>query len=175
MIVINLFGGPGVGKSTTAAGVFFKMKSDGNFGKVELVTEFAKDLVYADRLKELKNNQLYVTAKQYHRMERLRDQVDYIITDSPLLISMLYTPIDYFTSFNSLLMELHNSFDNINIIINRVKEYKEYGRIQSKKEAQQLDVKIREFFINRGITYSVVNGDTTAPSAVLNIINEFAL
>ena len=59
MKVINLFAGPGIGKSTTAAGVFWKMKTLGF--KVELVTEFAKSLVYASDLKL--NDQLYVFAK----------------------------------------------------------------------------------------------------------------
>jgi AAA domain len=171
MRVINLFGGPGAGKSTTAAGTFFKMKSTGKFGKVELVTEFAKDMVYAGRLQELKSNQLYITAKQYHRMERLRDQVDYIITDSPIIQAVLYTPGDYFPSFLPLLFELHNSFDNINIILNRVKEYKEYGRTQTEEEALQLDTKIRKFFNSMSITYSVVNGNAFAPNTILDIVN----
>lgn len=41
--VINLIGGPGSGKSTTAAGLFFRMKSMGV--RCELVTEYAKELV----------------------------------------------------------------------------------------------------------------------------------
>ena len=44
MKVINLWGGPGCGKSTTAAGLFSIMKMRGH--KVELVTEYAKELTY---------------------------------------------------------------------------------------------------------------------------------
>jgi len=170
MRVINLFGGPGSGKSTTAAGTFFKMKSKGGFGKVELVTEFAKDMVYAGRLKELEGNQLYITAKQYHRMERLRDQVDYIITDSPIVQGIIHTPANYFKSFESLLLELHNSFDSINIILNRTKEYKEYGRVQTEEEARRLDFGIRRFFNTNKIIHSVVDGDENAPDVILNML-----
>ena len=53
MKVINLFAGPGTGKSTTAAGLFYKMKSKGYM--VELVTEFAKDLVYQESFFRLKD------------------------------------------------------------------------------------------------------------------------
>ena len=76
MRVINLFGGPGAGKSTTAAGLFFFMKSDSSFDKsVELVTEFAKDLTYAERFKELQgDNQLYITSKQHSKLHRIEDQ-----------------------------------------------------------------------------------------------------
>ena len=170
MKVINLFGGPGSGKSTTAAGTFFKMKSTEKFGKVELVTEFAKDMVYAGRLRELKGNQLYITVKQYHRMERLRGQVDYIITDSPIVQSIIYTPTNYFKSFEPLLLELHNSFDNINIILNRTKEYKEYGRTQTEEEARKLDFSIRRFFNANKIIHSVVDGNKDAPEVILNML-----
>lgn len=44
MIVVNLYGGPGVGKSTGAAYVFARLKEAGVVA--ELVTEFAKDLTW---------------------------------------------------------------------------------------------------------------------------------
>ena len=43
MLVVNLFGVPGAGKSTGAAYVFSKLKMKGI--NAELVTEFAKDIV----------------------------------------------------------------------------------------------------------------------------------
>jgi len=46
MIVVNLLGSPGVGKSTGAAYIFAMLKfRDLN---VELITEFAKDKVYEE-------------------------------------------------------------------------------------------------------------------------------
>ena len=47
MKVINLFGGPGCGKSTTAADLFARMKLRGL--SVELVTEYAKDVVWDEK------------------------------------------------------------------------------------------------------------------------------
>ena len=79
MKVINLFGEPSVGKSTTAAGLFFAMKTLGY--KVELVNEYAKMCVWEDRISTL-DDQLYITAKQNHQLERLRSKVDYAITAS---------------------------------------------------------------------------------------------
>jgi predicted ATPase len=58
--VINLYGGPGTGKSTTAAALFALMKREGY--NVELVTEFAKDLVWTERNKEL-GDQIYIFGK----------------------------------------------------------------------------------------------------------------
>ena len=170
MKVINLFGAPGAGKSTISAGLFFKMKICKDIGSVELVTEFAKDLVYAGRLKELSNNQIYVTVKQYSRMERLRNQVDYIITDSPLMLGAIYKPDNYFNTYDLLLNELYNSFDNINIVINRIKEYKDYGRMQTEKESDEIGVKIRQLLSYNKIDYEIVDGTENAPDVILNML-----
>jgi len=174
MRVINLFGSPGAGKSTTAAGLFFLMKSDNKFvDSVELVTEFAKDLVYAERFKELEgDNQLYITAKQYSRLHRLKNQVDYAITDSPIIQSLMYTPENYFSSFGPFLRELFDSFDNINIYINRVKKYRTYGRSQTEEEADTIGMRITNFLVNNNIEYHNVDGDYNAPSKVLELIKE---
>lgn len=43
-LIVNLVAGPGTGKSTTMAGVFYKLKSLGI--DCEMVTEFAKELVW---------------------------------------------------------------------------------------------------------------------------------
>jgi len=170
MKVINLFGPPGAGKSTTAAGLFFKMKVCKIIDSVELITEFAKDLVYAGRFKELNNNQLYITVKQYSRMERLRGQVDYMITDSPLILGIIYKPDNYFNNYDSLLNELHNSFDNVNIVINRVKEYKSYGRMQTEEESDKIAIKIKRFLDYNKIKYYVVDGNEQAPNTILDIL-----
>ena len=44
MFVINLFGGPGVGKSTAAATIFSKLKTLGF--NVEIIHESAKDIYF---------------------------------------------------------------------------------------------------------------------------------
>ena len=86
-LIINLFGGPGTGKSTTAAALFYKLKMMGI--NCELVTEFAKDITWEKNKKALAC-QPYVFGKQCYRIERCVDQVDVIITDSPLPLSILY-------------------------------------------------------------------------------------
>ena len=45
--IINLYGGPGVGKSTTAAGLFYKMKIAGY--SCELAYEWIKLKVYENK------------------------------------------------------------------------------------------------------------------------------
>lgn len=57
-------GGPGSGKSTTAAGVFYNIKK--KFIHAELVTEYAKDLVW-NEAEAFLNNQIYIFGEQHNR------------------------------------------------------------------------------------------------------------
>lgn len=57
MIVVNLFGAPGAGKSTGAAYIFSLLKMAGV--NAELVTEFAKDKTWEHNTKAL-DNQVYM-------------------------------------------------------------------------------------------------------------------
>ena len=69
MQIVNLFGGPGSGKSTTAAGLFYEVKKLKL--NVELVTEYAKDAVWEKR-HNLLDDQIYIFAKQQRRISRLK-------------------------------------------------------------------------------------------------------
>lgn len=51
MLIVNLFGAPGAGKSTLAAYVFAKLKMAGV--NAELVTEFAKDKTWENNIVEI--------------------------------------------------------------------------------------------------------------------------
>ena len=86
-LVINLFGGPGVGKSTMCASIFSKLKILGF--ECEMATEYVKDIVWEESFKKLEN-QIYIFGKQHARVHRLLNKVDIVITDSPLLKSRVY-------------------------------------------------------------------------------------
>lgn len=165
MKVINLLAGPGSGKSTTAAGLFFKMKLAGY--KVELVTEVAKDYTYEQR-DEILGNQLYLLAKQDQRQRRLLGHVDYIITDSPLLFGWIYVKGVYDVPwFRSAVLGVYNTYDNINFLIKRVKPYAQYGRSQTEDQAREKDKEILNLLRRYTIPYIAVNGDATAPDAIM--------
>lgn len=70
MKVINLFAGPGSGKSTTCAGVFSKLKLAGV--NCEMALEYAKDKVWEQSFHTL-DNQIYIFGKQLHRLWRLKE------------------------------------------------------------------------------------------------------
>lgn len=137
---INLFGGPGVGKSTVAAGLFHFMKRNGY--DVELVTEFAKDLVWEDRTATLQI-QPYVSMKQFRNLARLKGKVEYVITDSPIIKDSVYArrfAPELPQSYHELLNFLHLYLgDSINILLNRTHSYDTNGRLQTQAEAEELD------------------------------------
>ena len=168
MIVVNIFGGPGAGKSTAAAGLFHLMKNEGF--KVELVTEYAKDIVWADRHKEL-NDQLYITAKQHHRLFLLKDKVDYCITDSPLLLSLVYCRMMP-SSFAPFVMDLFHEYDNVAFILKRTKPHLLFGRSQTEEEARFLDSSITRLVTSNVPPNRIVDidGDSYAPTHMLEWI-----
>jgi GTPase SAR1 family protein len=137
MKVINLFGRPGVGKSTVASGLFNIMKQKGF--NVELVTEFAKDLVWDESSKVLKD-QLLVTATQNHRQFRLIGKVDYVITDSPILQGCIYNNNKNSLISNEFIKKLFDSYENVNFLLNRkITSYSKIGRQQNKKEVLKIE------------------------------------
>jgi len=169
MKVINLFGGPGTGKSTTAAGTFFNLKLRGC--NVELVTEYAKDMVWEDRHNILQD-QLYIFAKQARRVERLRDKLGFVVTDSPIILGLLYTPENYYESFPKFVREVYDSYDNINIFLARVKEYNPIGRLQTEDEAKEIDTKIKDFLNLNNIQYNTIVADKDAPLNIIKLLED---
>jgi len=159
--VINLFGGPGTGKSTTAAGLFAKMKLE--HLEVEFVTEYAKDMTWEKRYNVL-GDQLYMLAKQNRRLQRLKDQVDWVITDSSILVGMIYCPNDYLPNhFRNLLFEVYHEYENINVFFNRGTKYNPVGRNQTEEDAKKIDKKIKDLLDQNSLPYHQL---TVSPTVV---------
>lgn len=163
MIVINLFGGPGAGKSTTAAGLFWLLKNQGV--TVELITEYAKALTWAKRSVEL-SDQFYIYAKQHHRQFVLKDQVEFCITDSPLLLPILYN-VHEPSSFDDYVIDNWNGYTNVNFFIQREKPYSAIGRNQTEAEAKQLDKETRDLLRHYDVPYTEILGNPFSPYAIL--------
>ncbi len=156
--VVNFFGGPGSGKSTFCAGVFAALKWLNVCCEMSL--EYAKDLVWSNDLHTLEN-QYYVFAQQQHRLYRLYGQVDIVITDAPLLNTLIYdAPKRTRTqaAFTELVLAEHDSYDNLNFFIERHKPYQAKGRLQTEKEAVALDDEIRTMLLTQFIPFTNIPG-----------------
>lgn len=155
--VINLFAGPCAGKSVTRASLFSLMKKKGI--ECEEATEYAKDVTWEGNLAKL-SDQLYILAKQNRKLERLKGKVDWVISDSPLLLSLHYTPLDYFPkTFQNMVLELWDSYDNYNFFVNRKGEYNPNGRNQTKEQALNIDHQIYTMLENKCPGFSEVDAD----------------
>jgi len=168
MLVINLFGAPGSGKSTGAAYIFSKLKMYGI--NAELVTEFAKDKVWEES-KEVFNNQAYIFGKQYFRISRLNDKVEVVITDSPLLLSSFYNKSEVLgDNFNNMVKDVFNAFNSMNVLIKRTKPYNPAGRFQSEDESDELSEKMKSFLKSYDVEYKTYNGDLQGYDKLVNEI-----
>lgn len=169
--VVNLFGPPGVGKSTVRSGVFWLMKTVGL--SVEEVSEYAKYLVLTGRTWQLEREQLYLLSKQHHKQLILAGQYEYAVTDSPLLLSAFYAPKPYFSGFEALVKEAFSSFENINFYLNRDLaggQFEDTGRLHSRAQSLQVDQQMRAFLAEQGVTYTELPIDFLTPWRIVEQI-----
>ena len=149
--VINLFGSPGAGKSRMRADVFSLMKRLGM--KCEEAPEFAKDITYRGDLNTLKHSQPLIFGEQHHRIVRCINTVDYVICDSPLLLSLIYST-HLPSSFRQSCLDIFNTFNNKNFFIKLDPDkYHTYGRNQTKDESLEIEQKILDLLNLERIPY----------------------
>lgn len=170
MIAVNLFSGPGSGKSTGAAWIFAKLKMAGV--NAELVTEFAKDKVWERNEKALAN-QAYVFGKQWFRLSRLEDEVECVVTDSPLLLGVMYNKDPRLgDEFNKVVARVSKSFGSphLDYFVKRVKPYNPRGRLQTEAEADEISQKIKALLDQElGVgSWREIPGDESGYQEVVN-------
>jgi len=157
--VINLFGGSGIGKSTTAAHLFAEMKYRGLH--VELVREYVKTWAWQDK-KVGPFDQMYLLGKQSKYESILYGKVDYIVTDSPLLLCPMY---EYYHSgkelvapaaFNFIEDAKNRGVEHLNFVLSRNKVFDPRGRYETFEQAVRIDAAIHEFLARYSIPYKQV-------------------
>jgi adenylate kinase family enzyme len=175
-LVINIIGGPGSGKSTSSAGLYYQMKLAKK--NVELVNEWVKKWAWEGK-KINEYDQVYISAKQIKSESLLYGKVDYIITDSPVILGAIYE--DYYNQTNNInnWIQYHLNTASANNIkhkyyyLNRTKEYNPNGRWQTEEEAVKIDLAIKKYLDTNSIDYDIINiGDEFK---VDNIINKLRM
>ncbi len=161
-LVVNVFGGPGAGKSTHAALLFGALKLAGV--RVEMASEFAKDLVWEGRGMALAY-QPFVTAEQTFRVARLLGQVDVIVTDSPIVNALVYRGEGYTDSFGAYVLETFRSWRTLNLALDRDGQrlaYDPAGRQQTEGEARGIDATLLDLLDAERIPYETFTTTTGA-------------
>lgn len=148
--------------------------------KVELVTEFAKDCVYEKQFDILNTDQLYILAKQNRRIQRIfysNEHIDFVITDSPLLLNIVYGKLNnYFFSsepFNNMCHSLFNQYNNINILLDRTNvKFDPDGRVQkTEDEAIKIDNLIKNLLDSFGYNYTLIKNREITNELIDYLIN----
>ena len=167
--IINLFGGPGIGKSSIAAGLTYKLKK--NHVSCDNPYEFPKLLAWDENHSAIKD-QLYVLANQHRGIVKSYGKVDFIVLDSPIILSLVYKgeyngseyPATlYGDPFDKMVLDIYNRYDNINILLERSEgKHNNLERYQSLDESKVLDNVIERTLIDNQIPYHKlkVNGNT---------------
>lgn len=155
--IINLFGGPGAGKSSGAAYIFSKLKLMGV--DCEYVSEFAKECTWQNRQDAL-NDQFYIAAMQAHRIQVMKNKVEVIITDSPIIICNAYTQdLPYYKEIHDITFKIRSEFDNYDYYIERVKSYLAKGRNQTEEQAKEKGNIIKNLLENNNVKYLTFPGN----------------
>ena len=166
--IINLFGGPGSGKSTITSGLFYELKKRNI--SCDNPYEFPKQVAWEDNKSQI-TDQLYIFANQHRGIVRSYGKVDFIILDSPILLSLAYKngydkgyPASlYGESFDKMVFDVYNQYTNINFLLNRDSEkYQTDGRFQTQTESSIFHNRIKNILDDHDLTYfnMEVNGDT---------------
>lgn len=165
-LVVCFAGGPGSGKSTTAASVFATLKKMNI--NAELVTEYAKDKTWEGNMCALRCQE-YVFGKQSYKLARCRDDVDVIVTDSPLFLGLMYNHNPALDEhFDQLVINVFNSYNNIVYFVNRVKPYNPAGRNQTEDESNIIAQQTKDLMERFNISYVEINGDSSGEEQVVS-------
>lgn len=175
-IVINAFAGPGAGKTTSCLEVAEKLKKQGFV--TEYVQEYAKELVYDNNLIMLDGHyehQFDILKEQVKRINRLYGKVDFILTDSPVLLNNTYLNEDKgtndYVAYCENVKKIYTLYDNFNYFVERDKSaFEEEGRIHNLEQSIVIDDELKNTLHNNQIDFA-----TYTHSTIDNIVRDSVL
>lgn len=176
---INFYGGPGIGKTSIASGVFSDLKwrasSQSSSLNFEVVQEYVKTWAWQGKTPKGFDQIKLFTEQLSREEEPLRCGVDLILSDSPLLLNYHYGYRHNVPGIQGLKL-IHEAFEatypSLNIILTRGdKPYNATGRFQTKAEAEQIDKEITDVIQLSGLPYLQIES-TPDISGITNRILE---
>ena len=160
-LVVNIFGGPGVGKSTIASRIFAALKERGI--EAACPEEHAKLAIWSGQ-PWLVEQQPILLGRTWETIQALLDKVDVIIVDSPILLCSVYAGDREPDCFHALCADMHCRSNRLNILLRREDEadYSSRGRLQDLGEAMEFDRRIETCLARNGEQYTgVIRGAGT--------------
>jgi hypothetical protein len=173
---INLYAGPGVGKSTTAARLFSELKILWNKPtdpQVELVMEYIKEWAWL-KIAPASWDQFYVFAKQVRREDIvLRHKHTHVITDSPIFMQLAYLErgnAAYAPMCCNSALLFESQYPSLHILLKRTVPYQGEGRYENYDQACQMDKIIRNTLLRFRVPFVELD-----PVTEFNQIKELAI
>lgn len=169
MLVVNIFGAPNAGKTYLANNLFSYFKA--NHFLVENVQEVVKIAHYEQDHAFLKND-LKILAEKNRILDALDNaKLDIAIMDGPVLNSMVYKFGKPLQHFDALVMDIHESFNNLNLYIPGVRNFASVGRYEkTPEEALARGEEVLDMLTRNHIEFVTLDPDPTIHIQARNAI-----
>lgn len=172
---INFVAGPSCGKSLMSALTYATLKS--MHKSTEIVQEYAKMLIYKEEFETL-NCQWVVSYEQYKMLKALNGKVNYVCTDSPLVIGLFYNRnhpgnvCDRKVTENMILSKINEFEANIYIYLERNDEFpfEAEGRIHGEQESKRIDMQLKDLLEELGLEYLSVKSSMDSIPAIIEYV-----
>lgn len=171
---IAVCGSPGSGKSTTSAHVFVLMKIKGI--NVDYVHEYVREELNKGWKPTSMAEQFRILKHQREREDTLPENLEYMITDSPLFLIYYYAiantekPLDDSFTLASLYEDFLQDlmrYDKIYFMI-RDKPYVQDGtRYQTEEESDAIHIQLKALLDLHKVEYVEIKGNKDAAEVIL--------
>lgn len=133
---VDLYSGPGVGKSVLMSRLYTALKLAGIHA--EMVPEYAKELTYTGELKN--TTQSEIATEQLRRQSILQGHVQVAITDSGVPLSLAYCTEQEKRELSGFIRDGMAGWNSVNVLLHRdvLDSYEPGGRNQTPEEAHHI-------------------------------------
>lgn len=166
MLVVNLFGAPGAGKTSLAFLISGILKTEYPSLTIECPNEVAK-MVYYDEAPKALNCQLYIAGRQQWQIDRCAGHVDIVVCDSPILLSPVYArdggqglPDE----FDAVCRFYHNKHPSLNFFVTRDHPFESKARFHGEADEDRLTKAFKEAL--RTVPYQTVLSTVSTASLI---------
>jgi ABC-type dipeptide/oligopeptide/nickel transport system ATPase component len=150
-VCVNLYGSPGSGKSVAATSLFARLKKE--HVPTVFVNEYATECVLENNQRALEN-QLVIWATQQFRIFCGYKSAQITVTDSPLLLGLIYQT-DAPVAMQDVILDHYHRYNNFNIFmtLDTGHPYSLAGRVHSLTESMSIENQLRELLYEHDIPF----------------------
>lgn len=134
-----------------------------------MASEFAKDLFWDDS--NAWKDQLYVFANQWRMIDRVLCRTDYVICDSPPILSLFYNR-PHSDAFVQLVLEKCSQFDTSLFLLKRAVPYDSIGRRETEAESDMLHDEMVEWLELHGMKHEMVESTVDGWKSILERLKD---